>query len=73
MQLHQLLITGTNIFMATDHSSLRCLNTAARYNAMVARWHILLSNYEITFEFIRGHFHTKADGLLRIEILFHFI
>jgi len=65
--LHQ-YIYGHKILVRTDHSSLRFLNTAARHNAMLARWHILLSNYEITFEYIRGHFHTNADGLSRIEM-----
>lgn len=61
-------IYGHKILVRTDHSSLRFLNTAAKHNAMLARWRILLSNYEITFEYIRGNLHSNADGLSRIEM-----
>jgi hypothetical protein len=60
-------IYGHKILVRSDHASLRYLSTAAKHNAMLARWHILLSNYDITFEYRRAALHSNADGLSRIE------
>jgi hypothetical protein len=61
-------IYGYKILVRTDHSSLRYLNTAAQHNARLARWYIILSNYDLTTEYRKGALHSNCDGLSRVEI-----
>jgi hypothetical protein len=61
-------IYGHKILVRTDHSSLRYLKTAAKHNSRLARWYILLSNYDMTWEYRKGSLHSNCDGLSRVEM-----
>ena len=52
----------------TDHAALTFLQTAARHNSRLARWHVILSNYDLDFEYRKGSLHANCDGLSRIEM-----
>ena len=61
-------IWGYPVQIRTDHSSLRYLSSAAKHNSRLARWHIILSNYNLTWSYRKSTAHGNADGLSRVEI-----
>ena len=61
-------VYGKRILARTDHRALAFLESTAQNNARIARWKIILSNYQITTEYRRGSEHGNCDGLSRIEI-----
>ena len=63
---HQ-LIYGYKILVRTDHRALEYMDTLAQHNSRIARWKIILSNYEIRTEYRKAADHSNCDGLSRIE------
>jgi hypothetical protein len=62
------IIYGYRIIARTDHQSLQYLETLSRHNARVARWKIILANYDIKTEYRKGTQHGNCDALSRIEM-----
>jgi hypothetical protein len=62
------IIYGYKIIARTDHQSLQYLETLSRHNARVARWKIILANYDIKTEYRKGTQHGNCDALSRIEM-----
>ena len=55
------------ILALTDHRALEFLDSTAQHNSRIARWKIILDNYDIRTEYRRGIDHANCDGLSRIE------
>ena len=51
--------------LRTDHSSLRWLHKFRNSDGMLARWHMLLGQFSVTFEYRPGAQHANADGMSR--------
>ena len=51
--------------MVTDHAALQHFHTAKTKNPKLARWALLLSNYDFQVQYRPGKLHTNADGLSR--------
>ena len=51
--------------MVTDHAALQHFHTAKTKNPKLARWALLLSNYDFQVMYRPGKVHTNADGLSR--------
>lgn len=62
------IIYGYKIIARTDHKSLEFLESLSKHNSRIARWKIILSNYDITTVYRPGHKHGNSDGLSRVEI-----
>jgi len=60
-------IYGHKILALTDHRALEFLDSTAQHNSRIARWKIILDNYDIRTEYRRGIDHANCDGLSRIE------
>ena len=60
-------IYGHRVVARTDHRALAFLDSTAQHNARIARWKIILSNYDITTEYRKGANHGNCDALSRIE------
>ena len=60
-------IYGHKVTVRTDHRALAFLETTAQHNARVARWKVILNNYDITTEYRKAADHSNCDGLSRIE------
>ncbi len=60
-------IYGRRVVARTDHRALAFLDSTAQHNARIARWKIILSNYDITTEYRKGANHGNCDALSRIE------
>ena len=62
------IIYGYKILVRTDHRALEFLDTLAQHNSRIARWRIILSNYDIRTEYRNAAAHSNCDGLSRVEI-----
>lgn len=60
-------VYGHSIIARTDHRALAFLDSTAQHNARIARWKIILSNYDIVTEYRKGADHGNCDALSRIE------
>ena len=60
-------IYGHRVIARTDHRALAFLDSTAQHNARIARWKIILSNYQLTTEYRKGVHHGNCDGLSRVE------
>jgi hypothetical protein len=60
-------IYGHKVIARTDHRALAFLESTAQHNSRIARWKIILSNYQLTTEYRRGSEHGNCDGLSRVE------
>jgi len=61
-------IYGYPVEIRTDHSSLRYLSSASKHNSRLARWNIILADYQLTWTYRKASNHGNADGLSRMEI-----
>ncbi len=60
-------IYGHKVIARTDHRALAFLESPAQHNSRIARWKVILSNYQLTTEYRRGADHGNCDGLSRVE------
>jgi hypothetical protein len=60
-------IYGHRVIARTDHRALAFLDSTAQHNSRIARWKIILSNYQLTTEYRKGVNHGNCDGLSRVE------
>src|SRR5664279_4397484 len=60
-------IYGHKILALTDHRALEFLDSTAQHNSRIARWKIILDNYDLRTKYRRGSDHANCDGLSRIE------
>ena len=58
-------LRGSQFTLRTDHSSLRWLQKFKNEDGMLARWHLLLGQFSVTFEYRPGSQHSNADGMSR--------
>ena len=65
-KLHAYLY-GASTIVFTDHKPLRCLFTKQMNNTKIQRWAILLAEYGIRIEYVRGCRNIRADMLSRIN------
>jgi hypothetical protein len=61
-------IYGHRVLVRTDHRALEFLDSVATHNSRIARWKVILANYDIKTEYRRAKDHGNCDGLSRIEI-----
>ena len=61
----QSYLQGAQFTLRTDHSSFRWLQKFCNGNGMLARWHMLLGQFAVTFEYRPGAQHANADGMSR--------
>ena len=61
-------VWGFPVEIRSDHSCLRYLSSAAKHQSRLARWHIILSNFNLTWTYRKASDHGNADGLSRIEM-----
>jgi hypothetical protein len=62
-------IYGHKILALTDHRALEFLESTAQHNSRIARWKIILSNYNLQTRYRKGSEHINCDSLSRIEIV----
>jgi hypothetical protein len=60
-------IYGHKVIARTDHRALTFLESTAQHNARIARWKIILSNYQFSTEYWRASDHANCDGLSRVK------
>lgn len=60
---HYLL--GSCVTVKTDHQALCCLNKGTGLNARLTRWAIVLGEYNLKVEYVKGKDNAKADCLSR--------
>jgi phospholipid-translocating ATPase len=58
---------GRKIIVQTDHKPLQWLDSIANHNARLARWNIILQNWDIETQYRNSKNHANADSLSRIE------
>ncbi len=61
-------IYAKKVTARTDHRALAFLESTAQHNARIARWKIILSNYQLSTEYRRASDHANCDGLSRVEV-----
>jgi hypothetical protein len=58
-------LAGAQFVVVTDHAALQHLHHAKTKNPKLARWALLLSNYDFQVQYRPGKVHGNADGLSR--------
>ncbi|POM78437.1 LOW QUALITY PROTEIN: Reverse transcriptase [Phytophthora palmivora] len=65
LRLWRVYLLDKPFVVETDHRSLETIFTQKTISRRVARWYDELSEYPITFRYIRGDTNTVADGISR--------
>lgn len=65
MKFHHLLY-GAKIILQSDHRALSYLTSLLDHSPRLARWHLILSNYDIEMTYKAGKVNSNADGLSRL-------
>ena len=60
------LLYGAKIILQSDHKALSYLNTLLDHSPRLARWHLILSNYNIEMTYKKGKENSNVDGLSRL-------
>ena len=60
-------IYSHSVIARTDHRALAFLDSTAQHNARIARWKLILSNYNIITQYRKASSHGNCDALSRIE------
>jgi hypothetical protein len=68
LKFHE-IVYGFPILARTDHRSLEFLDSLSQSNSRVARWRIILSNYNLTTQYRPAAEHANCDGLSRVEMM----
>jgi len=58
---------GSKVEVFTDHRPLQWLNSLTKHSSRLARWSLLLQNYDIMTTYISGN-NQIADTLTRIDV-----
>ena len=61
-------VFGRPVTVYTDHAPLRWLNSMSSPTGRLARWSLLLSDYQIDIQYRKGRHNTDADGLSRCPV-----
>jgi hypothetical protein len=59
-------VFATEVHLYSDHRPLQWLHTLTQHNQRLARWSLLLQNFNITAHFIKGTSNVVADCLSRL-------
>ena len=62
----EIYLYGGEFILQTDHQPLVYLNRAKFVNGRVMRWAMVLQNYDIKYESIKGDENVEADYMSRI-------
>jgi len=68
VQYYHDYLHGRAFTIRTDHQCLKYLNTMKNYTGRLARWRLLLSEYDYDVQYTKGRENTAADSLSRLEL-----
>ncbi|KAJ8874333.1 hypothetical protein PR048_025179 [Dryococelus australis] len=60
------LLLGERIVLQTDHQALICLHTGKIFSSRLTRWSLLIQEFNLGFQHIKGSENVAADYLSRI-------